>query len=68
MCRVEALSAEMSLSSDLLDDRQIVVAGRRADVASSGGVIASAEHEHAEVRLAPLERKRYSVRPAAWPS
>src|SRR5262249_49997810 len=36
--------------------RQIVVAGGRAVVAPSGGVIAGAEHEHAEVHLAPLPR------------
>src|SRR5262249_20751432 len=41
---------------DLVDHRQIVVAGGRAVVAPSGGVIAGAEHEHAEVHLAPLPR------------
>src|SRR3989442_14531472 len=43
--------AAFGLPGDLLDDRQIVVAGRRAVVAPSGGVIAGAEHEHAEVHL-----------------
>src|SRR3989449_5611611 len=41
---------------DLLHDRQVVGAGRRAVVAPSGGVIAGAEHEHAEVHLTPLRR------------
>src|SRR2546422_3182260 len=44
------------MPGDLLDDRQIVGAGRRAVVAPSGGVIAGAEHEHAEVHLTPLRR------------
>src|SRR5437773_4811378 len=44
------------MPGDLLDDRQVVVAGRRAVVAPSGGVIAGAEHEHAEVHLTPLRR------------
>src|SRR5207247_11021785 len=48
--------ATLGVLGDLLDDRQVVVAGRRAVVAPSGGVIAGAEHEHAEVHLAPLRR------------
>src|SRR5206468_950439 len=48
--------ATLGLPGDLLDNRQIVVAGRRAVVAPSGGVIAGAEHEHAEVHLTPLRR------------
>src|SRR6266540_2813577 len=48
--------ATLGVPGDLLDDRQVVVAGRRAVVAPSGGVIAGAEHEHAEVHLAPLRR------------
>src|SRR6266508_2308261 len=48
--------ATLGMPGDLLDDRQVVVAGRRAVVAPSGGVIAGAEHEHAEVHLAPLRR------------
>src|SRR6266850_2204743 len=46
----------LGVSGDLLDDRQVVVAGRRAVVAPPGGVIAGAEHEHAEVHLTPLRR------------
>src|SRR5438034_1005687 len=48
--------AALGVPGDLLDDRQVVVAGRRAVVAPAGGVIAGAEHEHAEVHLAPLRR------------
>ena len=48
--------AALGLPGDLLDDRQVVVAGRRALVAPPGGVIAGAEDEHAEVHLAPLRR------------
>src|SRR5215471_1272727 len=48
--------AALGLPRDLLDDRQVVVAGRRAVVAPSGGMIAGAEHEHAEVHPAPLAR------------
>src|SRR6266850_3930095 len=48
--------AALGLPGDLLDDRQIVVAGGRAVVAPSGGVIAGAEHEHAEVHLTSLQR------------
>ena len=48
--------AALRLPGDLLDDRQVVVAGRRAVVAPSGGVIAGAEHEHAEVHLTPRRR------------
>src|SRR2546427_2319397 len=44
------------MPGDLLDDREVVVAGRRAVVAPSGGVIAGAEHEHAEVHLTPPRR------------
>src|SRR5262245_5078333 len=46
--------AALGLPGDLLDDRQVVVAGRRAVVAPSGGVIAGTEHEYAEVHLASL--------------
>src|SRR6266446_2392656 len=48
--------ATLGMLGDLLDDRQVVVAGRRAVVAPSGRVIAGAEHEHAEVHLTPLRR------------
>src|SRR5205807_5376403 len=58
------------MPGDLLDDRQVVVAGRRAVVAPSSGVIAGAEHEHAEVHLTPL--RRHGPPPSAttyhWPS
>src|SRR3989449_10803367 len=48
--------ATLGVLGDLLDDRQVVVAGRRAVVTPSGGVIAGAEHEHAEVHLTPPRR------------
>ena len=48
--------ATLGVMGDLLDDRQVVVAGGRTVVTPSGGVIAGAEHEHAEVHLTPLRR------------
>src|SRR5882672_12159308 len=48
--------AALGVVGDLLDDRQVVVAGRCAVVAPSSGVIAGAQHEHAEMHLAPLRR------------
>src|SRR5262249_30359729 len=53
--------AALGLAGDLLDDRQVVVAGRRALVAPSGGVIAGTEHEHAEVHL--TSRRRHVAHP-----
>src|SRR5262249_2197856 len=44
------------LPRDLLDDRQVIVAGRRAVIAPSGRMVAGAEHEHTKVHLAPLRR------------
>src|SRR5882672_5986281 len=61
--------ATLGMPGDLLDDRQIVVAGRRAIVAPSGGVIAGAEHEHAEVHLTPLGRHGLTpVQVGTWSS
>ena len=45
--------AALGLAGDLLDDREVVVAGRRPLVAPAGGVVAGAEDEHAEMHLAP---------------
>jgi hypothetical protein len=48
--------AALGLPGDLLDDRQVVVAGGGAVVAPARRMIAGAEHEHAEVHLAPHRR------------
>src|SRR5207244_255226 len=45
--------AALGLARDLLDDREVVVAGRGALVAPPGGVVAGAEDEDAEMHLTP---------------
>jgi hypothetical protein len=43
--------AALGGTGDLLHDRQFAAAGRRALVAPASGVVAGAEHEHAEMHL-----------------
>jgi hypothetical protein len=43
----------LGLAGDLLDEREVVVAGRRALLSPPRGVVAGAENEHPEVHLAP---------------